>query len=164
MVFGLCLRIGDYSWWHCWHTTSCNVKGAYTSLGIAFNSPYISSEMHFFWNFAKFLKFRKFRKILRKLQKDWYPMIPQIWGIWGVCGIWEVCGICGILWNFRKNAVRRIILQLTSLSKNFQQWDVVYALWQEIPKLVYPFLTLQPVIRARLGSQIVKSKKIAVHS
>ncbi len=26
-----------------------------------------------------------------------------------------------------------------------QQWDLVYALWQEIPKLVYAFWTLQPV-------------------
>ncbi len=27
-----------------------------------------------------------------------------------------------------------------------QQWHLVYALWQEIPKLVYAFFTLQPVI------------------
>ncbi len=27
-----------------------------------------------------------------------------------------------------------------------QQWDLVYALWQEIPKLVYAFWTLQPVV------------------
>ena len=29
-----------------------------------------------------------------------------------------------------------------------QQWDLVYALWQEIPKLVYAFWTLQPVFIA----------------
>ena len=30
-----------------------------------------------------------------------------------------------------------------------QQWDLVYALWQEIPKLVYAFLALQPVVQCK---------------
>ncbi len=41
-------------------------------------------------------------------------------------------------------ALGLILIQM-HICASSQQWDLVYALWQEIPKLVYAFLTLQPV-------------------
>ena len=38
--------------------------------------------------------------------------------------------------------------------KNSQQWNLVNALWLEIPKLVYAFWTLQPVEWVTLATEL----------